>query len=80
MITEYEHLNNPITTFLEELEETQWLHQPIKDVYRLYTLFCADNSYQALSALEFQRQMKEYNKVKIRTVEFNGKKTKVYDF
>lgn len=80
LITEYEHLNNPITTFLEELDETQWLHQPIKDVYRLYTLFCADNSYQALSALEFQRQMKEYNKVKIRTVEFNGKKTKVYDF
>lgn len=80
LITDYEHINNPITTFLEELEDTQWLHQPIKDVYRLYTLFCADNSYQALSALEFQRQIKEYKKVNIRTVEFKGKKTKVYDY
>lgn len=80
LISDYEHLNNPITTFLEELEDTRLLHQPIKDVYRLYTLFCSENSYQALSALEFQRQVKEIKNVNIRTIEFNGKRTKVYDY
>ena len=59
---EFEKSNNPILEFFDELDESDYLHEPIKAVYSKYNSFCLGNNLQAISALEFQKQMKKQYK------------------
>ena len=77
-IEEFEKSNNPILEFYEELDEADYKNEPIKKVYQRYTSFCISNNLQAMSAIEFQKQMKRQFNVVIKTVEEDGKKVRVY--
>lgn len=77
-IEEFEKSNNPILEFYEELDEADYIGEPIKRVYQKYTAFCISNNLQAMSAIEFQKQMKRQFNVVIKTVEENGKRVRVY--
>lgn len=77
-IEEFEKSNNPILEFFEELDESEYLNEPIKVVYQKYTVFCLSNNLQAMSAIEFQKQMKRQFDLTIKTIEVDGKKTRVY--
>ena len=77
-LEEFEKSNNPILEFFAELDEADYLHEPIKEVYQRYNVFCIGNNLQAMSALEFQKQMKKQYSVVVKTIEKDGKKRRVY--
>lgn len=77
-IEEFEISNNPILEFYEELDEADYLNEPVKNVYQRYTSFCFSNNLQAMSAIEFQKQMKKQFNLVIKTVEIDKKKVRVY--
>ena len=77
-IEEFEKTNNPILEFFEELDEADYLNEPVKVVYQRYTAFCISNNLQAMSAIEFQKQMKKQFDLVVKTVGMDGKKVRVY--
>lgn len=77
-IEEFEISNNPILEFFEELDECDYLNEPIKGVYQKYCSFCLSNNLQAMSAIEFQKQMKKQFDLIVKNVMVNGKKVRVY--
>ena len=77
-MAEYEKSNNPLLEFYEDLEEADYLHEPIKRVYQKYASFCISNNLQAMSAIEFQKQFKRQYNLTVRTVEIDGKRVRIY--
>lgn len=77
-LVEFEKSNDPITEFFDELDEADYLNEPIKLVYQRYNAFCMTNNLQATSAIEFQKRMKKHYDVIIKSVEVDGKKVRVY--
>lgn len=77
-LEEFEKSNNPILEFFAELEEDDYLHEPVKIVYQKYNTFCLANNLQAMSAVEFQRQMKREFNLVVKTIEDGGKRVRVY--
>lgn len=79
-LVEFEKSNNPILEFFDELDEAEYVNEPIKFVYQKYNTFCLGNNLQAISALEFQKQMKKHFNLVIKSVTLEGKKTRVYEY
>ena len=77
-LDEFEKANNPIMEFFEELDEADYMNEPIKFVYQKYSSFCIGNNLQPMSAIEFQKQMKRQFDLTIKTVEQDKKKVRVY--
>lgn len=77
-IEEFEISNNPILEFYEELDERDYINEPIKSVYQKYISFCIGNQMQPVAAVEFQRQTKKQYDVAIKNVEVDGKRVRVY--
>ena len=77
-LVEFERSNNPILEFFSDLDEPDYLNEPIKVVYQRYCTFCMANNMQAMSAIEFQKQMKKQYNLVIKTVELNDKKVRIY--
>ena len=76
-LTEFEKTNNPILEWFDELDEIDYINEPIKLVQQKYNTFCLANNLQAISALELQKQMKKQFGLVIKTNEINGKKVRV---
>lgn len=79
-LEEFEKSNNPIVEFFAELDDSDYLNEPIKVVYQRYNAFCLGNNLQAMSAIEFQRQMKKEFDLTVKTVEVDNKKVRVYQY
>ena len=79
-MAEFEKSNNPILEFFEEMDEADYLNEPVKSVYQRYNVFCVGNNLQAISAIEFQKQMKRNFNLVIKTVVCDDKKTRVYQY
>lgn len=77
-LEEFEKANNPILEFFEELDEADYLNEPVKVVYQKYTTFCLSNGLQAMAALEFQRQFKREFDLIVKTILIDGKKVRCY--
>lgn len=77
-LEEFEKSNNPILEFFDELDEADYLNEPVKFVYQRYSTFCMSNNLQPMSAIEFQKQMKRQFELVVKTVEQSGKKVRVY--
>lgn len=77
-LEEFELTNNPILQFFGDLEDSDYLNESIKVVYQSYVSFCLANNLKAIAALEFQKQMKNYFNLEIKTIKSNGKRIKVY--
>ncbi len=77
-IEEFEKSNNPILEFFEELDEADYINEPIKAVYQKYNSFCLSNNLQAMSAIEFKKQIKRQFNLAEKTVDYLGKKIRVY--
>lgn len=56
-LDEYEENNNPIIGFVRDVGEDAIANEPTKDVYRKYKEYCIANNFQALSNIEFSRQV-----------------------
>jgi putative DNA primase/helicase len=77
-LEEFEKTNNPILQFFEEMDESSYINEPIKGVYQNYNAFCIANNLQAMSAIEFQKQMKKQFNLMIKTIVLDDKKVRVY--
>lgn len=77
-LEEFEKSNNPILEFFEDLDEVDYLNETVKSVYQRYTGFCFSNNLQAISAIEFQKQMKKQFDLVVKNIEYDGKKVRVY--
>lgn len=77
---EFEKSNNPILEFFADIDEADYLNEPIKMVYQKYSSFCLSNNLQAISAIEFQKQLKKQFNLVIKVVQHDGKKVRVYDY
>lgn len=75
---DYERSNNPIVTFFEDLEETDYLNEAVKSVYMNYSAFCIANNLQPVSSVEFSRQMKNHFGLEVKTNVVNGTRTRIY--
>lgn len=56
-LDEYEENNNPIIGFIKEIGLDAIVNEPTKTVYRKYKEYCIANNFQALSNIEFSRQI-----------------------
>jgi putative DNA primase/helicase len=79
-MAEFEKSNNPILEFFEELDETDYLNEPVKRVYQKYNAFCLCNNLQAISAIEFKKQMKRQFGLLEKTIQDEGKRVRVYQY
>lgn len=77
-LLEFEKSNNPILEFFDELEEHDYMNEPIRSVYQKYATFCLSNNLQAISALEFRKQVKKHFNLVIKSVTVDGVKVRVY--
>ena len=77
-LQEFETSNDPITEFFNELDESDYLNEPIKLVYQKYNTFCLVNNLQAMSSIEFQKRMKKQYNLVVTVAEVNGKRVRVY--
>ena len=74
----YEKDNNPILSFLEQTELDEIENEPTPDVFRSYTVFCAENGFNAMSAREFTKQVCKRLNLEVKDARVNGRKTRIY--
>lgn len=79
-LEEFEVSNNPILEFFLDLDEVDYINEPVKAVYQKYNVFCLSNNLQALSAIEFQKQIRKQFNLAIKVNEVNGKRMRVYQY
>lgn len=75
-LEEYEETNNPILLFFKE--EPKIENEPTAMIYRKYSEFCLANSFQAMSNIEFSRQIKKRFGLEIVNKTIKGKKYRVF--
>ena len=56
-LDEYEQNNNPIIGFIQEIGLDGIINEATDTVYRRYKEYCISNNFQALSKIEFSRQI-----------------------
>jgi putative DNA primase/helicase len=77
-LVEFEKSNNPMLEFFDELEESDYLNEPIKGVYQKYNTFCLANNLNPVSALEFRKQVKTHFNVNVKTIVIDNRKVRIY--
>lgn len=77
-IEEYEEHNNPIILFFKDIDEDEIVNEPTKDVYQKYQEFCIINSFQAMSNIEFSRQVRKRLDLDIADKKIDGKKFRIF--
>ena len=77
-LKEYEESNNPILGFIKEITIEEVENEPTKDVYKRYQVYCSENNLQALSNIEFSKQVKAKFELDIVDRKIDGKKYRVF--
>lgn len=75
---EYERVNNPILTFFETLNETDYLNESVTKVYIDYTTYCSVNNLKPMSSIEFGRQMKRQFNLEIKDTSVNKRRVRIF--
>ena len=77
-LEEYEENNNPIIGFVQEIGMDAVENEPSRDVYRTYKEYCIVNNFQALSNIEFSRQLCKRFGFTMKNQRIKGKQTKIF--
>ena len=77
-LDEYEENNNPIIGFINEVGSDWIANEATKTVYRRYKEYCIANNFQALSAVEFSRQVCKRCGFETKSVWVKSVKTRVF--
>lgn len=77
-IDEYEENNNPIIGFFKSIEKDEIENEPTNQVYKQYQEYCLANSLQALSNIEFSKQVKRYFDFDVADKRVGGKKCRIF--
>lgn len=77
-LDEYEQNNNPIIGFIQEVGLDGIVNEATNTIYRRYKEYCIANNFQALSAIEFSRQICKRCGFVTDAKYIKGKKTRVF--
>lgn len=77
-VEEYEEENNPIMSFLKEYDEDFIINEATADVYRMYTVFCAENCMQPMSNTVFSKQLNKRLNTETILKKINGKPVRIF--
>lgn len=78
-IDEYEEENNPILAFINNCDvDAEIANEPTNEVYKRYTVFCAENSMVAMSNIIFSKQMNKRLGLRIIQKKINGIKKNIF--
>lgn len=79
-LDEYEENNNPILGFFRECDEEDFKieNEPTNKVYKRYQEYCCENSLQAMSNVEFSKQVNRIFNFKVVSRKINGKKYRIF--
>ena len=79
-LEEYEERNNPLLMFVKDCEDEEYdiESEPTSAVYDRYKEFCLAESLQALSKIEFSRQVVKTFDYKVIDKKINGKKYRLF--
>ncbi len=77
---EYEQNNNPILGFFKECEDEEFpiKNEPTNKVYKHYQEYCLANSLQAMSNIEFSKQVNRILHMRVENRKINGKKYRIF--
>lgn len=75
-LEEYEENNNPVILFFKENPKIE--NEPTKNVYKKYAEFCLANSFQAMSNIEFSKQVKKRYGMDIVVKSIGGKQYRIF--
>ena len=75
-LEEYEESNNPVIMFIKD--DPKMDDEPTNKVYRQYCEFCIMNGFQAISNIEFSKQIKKRCSMDIVNRVIRGKKYRVF--
>lgn len=77
---EYEENNNPILGFFKECEDEDFQieNEPTNKVYKRYQEYCLANSLQAMSNIEFSKQVNRILNFHIEDKKISGKKYRIF--
>lgn len=76
---EYEERNNPILLFFKEIDVNEILNEPVIDIFNRYKEFCLSENLQAMSKIEFSKQVcKKFNLTTRQGPRINNKKPRIY--
>lgn len=80
-VVPYEERNNPLLMFVKECDDGDFNieGEPTSKVYDRYKEFCLSESLQALSKIEFSRQMVKNFELKIVDKKIGSKKYRVFE-
>ena len=78
-VDSYEEENNPILAFLNEYTVDDILHEPTDDIYRVYTVFCAENNMSPMGKIVFCKQLCKRWHLKSVPKKVNGKSRRVFE-
>ncbi|WP_195238648.1 phage/plasmid primase, P4 family [Romboutsia sp. 1001285H_161024_C4] len=73
--SEYEAVNNPVVAFVDEYKVE---NEPVNDVYRKYSVWCAESGLKPLSKIVFGKEVRKQGYDSSKTVKIEGKVTKIY--
>ena len=77
---EYEENNNPIIGFFRECEDEEFQieNESTNVVYKRYQEYCLANSLQAMSNIEFSKQVNRILNMRVENKWLNGKKHRIF--
>ena len=76
-LEEYQETNNPIIGFFKEIDRDEIENEPTKEVYKRYTVYCAENGLQPMSQIGFSKQLTTNFNFEIIDKKINGKKQRI---
>ena len=77
-LRDYEAVNNPITVFLDELEEDDVVNESTRDVYSKYQQFCLADNLNPMGLGEFSKAIKKRFNVEIVDRRVDGKRLRIF--
>lgn len=79
-LDEYEVSNNHVLAFINECSEEQFQieNEPTSKVYKYYCEYCLKNGFQALSNIEFSKQVNRYLNFEIKITKISGKSVRIF--
>lgn len=77
-LAEFELRNNPILSFIKDTPIESILNQPVKEVFRIYKVYCVEKGFMEMTQPNFSRELNRRLNVTVKRVRINGELTGIY--
>lgn len=77
-LKDYEIVNNPILSWLDQKEQYEIDNQPTAKVYRSYRLFCVENGFQEMTQINFSRELCRRCDLKTKSVRIDKERVQIF--